>query len=41
MTRFDRDQMPSNTPPDQSEVANDVEDFMTDKFIGKPQRFLA
>src|SRR5262249_26240004 len=41
VTWFYRDHMPANTSSDQSEIADDIEDFVTDKFIGKPQRLLA
>jgi hypothetical protein len=41
VTWFDSDHMSANAPPNESEVADYVENFVTDKFIGKSQRFLA
>ena len=33
--------MTANTLPDQSEVADHIEDFVAHEFVGKPQRLLA
>ena len=39
VTRFHRDDMTANARADQREIPDDVEDFVPDEFVSKPQRF--
>jgi hypothetical protein len=41
MARFDGDDVSAKGTPGQRQIADDIENFVTDKFIGKSQRFLA
>src|SRR5438477_468767 len=41
MAGFDRDDVAANPLPEEREVADDIEDFVPDEFVGKAQWFLA
>ena len=41
VTRFDRDEVPSNATANQREIANNIVDFVPNEFVGEAQRFLA
>ena len=41
MPRADSDDMAPQWPTRQSQIADDIEDLVTDKFVGESQRFLA
>src|ERR1043166_1266916 len=41
VTRLNRDDVTVNSLPEKREVPDDIEDFVTDEFVGEPKRFLA
>src|SRR5207237_8519394 len=38
---LDRDDVAANSLPEKREVADDIQDFVPDKFVREPERFLA
>src|SRR5207248_7741937 len=41
MAWFYRDDVAANARPEKRQVADDIDDFVPDEFVGEPQRFLA